>query len=111
MWTASIVAFEIEPPLPFAWPVLSPVTVKLPVVLVSEMPVAAPFVEMLVNESAPPTLDREAAVPVVVVRVFVPLALIVPPPVAVKAALAPVPSERPPVKVIVAPVLLAREMP
>ena len=50
--------------------------------------------------------------PVVVVMSFVlPVTLIVPPPVAANAGLAPVDSVSPPENVIVAPVLLVSEMP
>ena len=48
-----------------------------------------------------------SAVPVVVVRVLAaPVTVTVPPPVAVKAGLVPVDSCTPPVKLMVAPVLL-----
>ena len=42
-----------------------PVTVKLPVVFVSEMPLAAPFADTLVSETMPLKLDSRTAVPVV----------------------------------------------
>ena len=89
------------------------------------MPFGAPLAEMLrnVRPLAPiVVLATLSAVPVVVVIVltrapaaglhgFSSQTLTVPPPVAVKAALAPVDSSRPPEKVIVAPVLLVSEMP
>ena len=49
-----------------------PVTVKLPVVLVSEIPLAAPLDEMLVNDNVPPVPLRLTAVPVVVVTLTSP---------------------------------------
>jgi hypothetical protein len=52
-----------------------------------------------------------SAVPVVVVIVLVPVTLTVPPPVAANAGFAPVLEVRPPVKLIVAPVLVDRLMP
>ena len=100
-----------------------PVTVRPPAVpvLLSTIPLAAPFAEMLRNSSllAPiVVLATLRAVPVVVVSVFtsVPVAaglqgfsshtVIVPPPVAVNAALAPVDSVMPPLNVNVAAALL-----
>jgi len=57
-------------------------------------------------------LATSNAIPVVVDRVLVaPVTLTVPPAVAVKAALPPVAAASPPLKLIVAPVLLARSTP
>ena len=98
-----------------------PVTVSPPLVPVelSTMPLVAPFDAMLrkVNPAAPIVVFATfRAVPVVVVMVFTMLVLFcvavtVPPPVAVKAALAPVFKVSPALKAIVAPVLPVREIP
>ena len=103
----------------------SPVTVKLPVVPLRIMPLVALFeppllTVMLRNVTPlPPMFVGVAmltAVPVVVVMVLSIVALFcvaltVPPPVAVNAALVAVVRLRPPVKLIVAPVLLLSRMP
>ena len=74
-------------------------------VLLSTMPLAAPLAEMLwkVRPLAPiVVLATLSAVPVVVVRVLpAPVTVTVPPPVAVKAALAPVLRVSCPVKLMV----------
>ena len=113
-----LVAFWIVPPLPAA-PV--PVTVNAPLPVVFRLiPLTGPLAEMLRNVSplAPMVvLATLSAVPVVVVSVFTnaPAAglhgfsshtLTVPPPVAVKAALAPVFSVIPPLNVNVDAALL-----
>src|SRR5688572_7620918 len=69
--------------------------------------------ETPVKVRLPPTLFNESAVPVVVASELVePVTLTVPPPVAVKAGLAPVTRRTAPlVKLIVAPVLLVSEIP
>ena len=101
------------PPLPVT---VSPAAAP---VLLSTIPFAPPFAEMLRNVSplAPIVVwVTLTAVPVVVAIVFAaPVTLTVPPlvaagpgPVAVKPALPPVESVRPPVKLMVAPVLLVR---
>ncbi len=90
------------------------------------MPLVAPLAEILRNSrSFEPmvVLATLRAVPVLVVNAlttepveaglqgFSSQTLTVPPPVAVKAGLVPVESESPPEKVIVAPVLPAKEIP
>jgi hypothetical protein len=107
-------AFWIVPPLP-AEPV--PLTVNPPLepVLLSTMPLAAPFAEMLRNlrpEAPIVAFATLSAVPAVVVNVLaVFVADTVPPPVALKAAFVPVLSVKAPVKEIVEPVLLVRSTP
>jgi hypothetical protein len=64
-----------------------PVTVKLPVVFTREIPLAAPLEEMLMKESAPPMLERETAVPVVVATLT---SLMVTPVMALTGSLMPV---------------------
>ena len=88
----------------------SPVTVKLPApVLFDTMPLVAPLAEMLRNVSplAPiVVLATLSAVAVVVVMVLpLPVALIVPPPVAEKPAFVPVLIVSVPLRLIVALVL------
>jgi len=79
------------------------------------MPLPAPLADTLFHLSpAAPivVLAMLIAVPVVVVTVLVvSVAVTVPPPVALKPVWDPVVSDRAPVKLIVAPVLLVREMP
>src|SRR5215813_6735350 len=83
------------------------------------MPFVPPFAETLLNVTplAPIVVfDTFRAAAVVVASVLTMdvlfwVTLTVPPPVAVNAALAPVLSARPPVKLIVAPVLLVRLTP
>ena len=68
-------------------------TVTAAPTLVRLIPVPVPFLSRSLRVTVPPTLFSESAVPVVVVSVRVApvsLRLIVPPPVAVKASLAPV---------------------
>ena len=52
------------PPEPLLLLPASPVTVKLPVVVVSEIPFTPPFVEIEMNENVPPVEDNKTAVPV-----------------------------------------------
>src|SRR5580765_7717438 len=108
------VEFWIVPPVE-AEPV--PVTVRPPLVpvVLSTIPSAAPFDEMLLKFSplAPIVVFATfSAVPVVVASVlFDPVTLTVPPPVALNAVFAPVEAMTPPVRLIVAPVLLLRMIP
>ena len=106
--------FWMVPPDP-ALPVPSTDRLPLAPVLLSTMPLVAPLDEMLLNfrPLAPMVVFATlSAVAVVVVRVLVvSVAVTVPPPVAVKAGLAPVDTVSAPVKLIVAPVLLVSEMP
>ena len=68
---SAVIAAKVEllsdPPLPLARTVPSPVTVKLPLVLVSDRPVLAPLEVRAVNESAPPVPFRVTVVALVVV--------------------------------------------
>src|SRR5215813_6819749 len=122
--SAAPVAPWIAPPVHVATDVQVPpfpeiVSPPLDPVLLRTMPLDAPFDEMLrnVRPLAPMVvLATFNAVPVVVVSVLTMVVLFcvaatVPPPVAVKAAFTLVVSAMPPVKVIVAPVLLFRMMP
>ncbi|MBK7473434.1 MAG: hypothetical protein IPI73_25140 [Betaproteobacteria bacterium] len=114
-----VVVFWMVPPVPAVVPV--PVTVNAPLepVVLRMIPLAPPLAEMLrkVSPLAPMVvLATFSAVPVVVASVLTMLvlfwvALTVPPPVAVKAGLAPVLRFMPPVKLMVPPVLLVSEMP
>jgi hypothetical protein len=98
-----------------------PVTVKPPVapVVFSRIPLGAPLLEMLRNVNPPGPIVVFAtfnAVPVVVVMVLTIDVLFwvtvrVPPPVAVKPGLTPVVRERPPLNVMVLPLLAFRKMP
>src|SRR4029450_6679115 len=121
---AAFVEFWIAPPEHVGTDVqfpAFPVTVRPPLapVVLRTMPFTAPFDEMLRNANplAPMVVFATfSAVPVVVVSVLTMLvlfcvALTVPPPVAVNAALAPVLRFNPPVKLIVAPVLPVSETP
>ena len=106
--------FWMVPPEPAVEP--SPVTVRPPLVpavpvLLSTMPLVPPFALMSwkVRPEVPIlVLTTLSAVPVVVVRWLVPVTLIVPPPLALKAFAVPVDSAMPPLKSIVEPVLLDR---
>lgn len=109
-----LVMFCMVPPVPSVVP--TPVTLRLPLepVLFSDMPVGAPLAEMLrkVMSLAPIVVFATTnALAVVVVIMFVPVTLSVPPPVAFKAMFAPVLSVMPPEKVFVEPVLLVRVIP
>jgi hypothetical protein len=86
----------------------SPVTSKLPVVLVSERPLGAPFAATLRKTCTPLVPESVTAVPLPVAMVlFAPATLTVPPPVALKPAPLVVLMARLPLpKLIVAPVLL-----
>src|SRR5262249_60215973 len=94
-----------------------PLTVRPPLepVVLRTIPFAAPFAAMLLKlrPLAPIVVFATlSAVPVVVASVLAdPVTLTVPPPVAVNAGLAPVESETPPVRLIVAPVFEGRVMP
>jgi hypothetical protein len=97
-----------------------PVTVKAPApVLLTLIPVAAPLDEILrkVRPLAPMVvLATFSAVAVAVVRVLTMLVLFwvavtVPPPVALKAVFVPVLALIPPLKLIVAPLLLVKVIP
>src|SRR4051812_48127278 len=112
---------EIVPPVLFPPTVVfapSPVTVSPPElpVLSRMIPSAEPPLELMLPTVSPlapiVVLATLSAVPVVVVSVLVvPVTVTVPPPVAVKAPLAPVERVTPPVKVIVEPVLFVSETP
>src|SRR3954468_3277516 len=111
------VVFWIVPPEP-APPVPDTVRPPLAPVVFRMIPFVGPLAvpaEMLRNfrPLAPIVVFATLrAVPVVVVKVLVvSVAVTVPPPVAVKAGLAPVLAVMAPVKLIVAPVLLVNEMP
>src|SRR4051794_28378790 len=81
--------------------------------LVRLMPVAAAFLSRSVRVVAPATPLRLSAVPVVVVsvRVVPAVRLIVPPAVALNAVLAPGGAAASPLKLILAPLLVARVIP
>src|SRR5262249_37819055 len=109
-----IVPPELSPPTDeFALPL----TVRPPLepVVLRTIPFAAPFAAMLLKlrPLAPIVVFATfSAVPVVVASVLADrVTLTVPPPVAVNAGLAPVESETPPVRLIVAPVFEVRLMP
>src|SRR5436190_13352443 len=111
----------IDPPVP-AEPV--PVTARWPLdpVLISTIPWVPPFavIDLKVRCELPIVVfSTSSAVPVpVVIVLFAPVTVTVPPlvaagpaPVAVRAALVPVERVRPPLRLMVAPVLALRRMP
>src|SRR4051794_40653171 len=113
------VLFAIVPPVPET-PLPATVSPPLAPVAFTMMPLdEPPFDEMLRNVIPLPPIVVFAtfsAVPLVVASVLMMLELFwvtltVPPPVAVNAVLVPVLRATPPVKLIVAPVLLVRLMP
>jgi hypothetical protein len=120
--TPSAVEFWIAPPVQVPADVQAPplpVMVRPAAVPVAfrTIPLAAPFDEMLRNVSPLPPIfvlvtvsaAPDVVVSVLTIEVLFWVALTVPPPVAVNAALAPVLALIPPVKLIVAPVLLVSE--
>ena len=116
-WIALLLMFWSVPPEALLLLPASPITIRPPLgpVLFRMIPFAPPLAEILRKIRFPAPMDvltTFSAVPVVVIRVLVAfVALTMPPPVALKAGLAPVESVSAPMKLTVEPVFALRLTP